>query len=73
MLKRTLYFLQFIPDGDWFCAVCRPRRRGRKPGPKPRPPVDNEVEEEDFAEEDALQRDFEKAEEEETIVCEEER
>ncbi|XP_073465240.1 bromodomain adjacent to zinc finger domain protein 1A [Aquarana catesbeiana] len=63
--------LKFIPDGEWFCAVCRPRRRGRKPG-RQKPSVDSDVEEEDFAEEEALQRDAEKEEEEETIVYEEE-
>lgn len=70
--KNFVCFLQFIPDGEWFCAVCRPRRRGRKPG-RQKPSVDSDVEEEDFAEEEALQRDAEKEEEEETIVYEEER
>ncbi|CAI9612240.1 unnamed protein product, partial [Staurois parvus] len=63
--------LKFIPDGDWFCPECRPRRRARKPG-RPRRSMDSDVEEEDFAEEEELQRDSEKDGEEETVLFEEE-
>lgn len=48
----SLWFVQAIPEGDWFCPECRPKQRSRRLSSRQRPSLESDEEMEESMEGD---------------------
>lgn len=54
-----MWFVQTVPEGDWFCPECRPKQRSRRLSSRQRPSLesDEEMEENMEGEDDEVDDD----------------